>query len=142
LVEPGASARLAQALPWAGSAVWDARALLPEGVHAAVAQPEVRGAEEERRQGARAGAVRPREGPDAEVPRQEEEPDAEAPQREARAAAVRLRAAPGAQAARPSAALPSVLPWAFRRDQPPPWPVPSPAVRLGRAMERSQIASP
>jgi hypothetical protein len=53
------------------------------------------------------------------------------------AAAVRQRAAPDVRAA-----LPSAVPWVFRRGQPPPWPAPSPAAQLARAMERARIATP
>jgi len=59
-------------------------------------------------------------------------------QREARgAAAAPRRAAPDVRVA-----LPSAVPWVFRRGQPPPWPAPPPAAQLARAMERTRIATP
>jgi hypothetical protein len=63
------------------------------------------------------------------------------------AAAVRQRAARGAEAPLRAApdvrvALPSAVPWVFRRDPPPPWPAPQPAAQLARAMARSRIATP
>jgi hypothetical protein len=62
-------------------------------------------------------------------------------------AAVRQRAARGAAAPRRAApdvraALPSAVPWVFRRGQHPPWPAPPPAAQLARAMERARIATP
>ncbi len=59
-------------------------------------------------------------------------------QREARGAA----AAPRRAARDVRAALPSAVPWVFRRGQPPPWPAPPPAAQLARAMERARIATP
>jgi hypothetical protein len=65
---------------------------------------------------------------------------------------VRQRAARGAAALRRAvlrravldvrAALPSGVPWVFRRGPPPPWPAPQPAAQLARAMERARIATP
>jgi hypothetical protein len=65
-------------------------------------------------------------------------------QREGRdAAAGELQeAAPDVRVVQLWAALPSVVPWVFRRGQPPPWPAPQPAAKLARAMERSRIATP
>ena len=76
-----------------------------------------------------------------------EEPQQEAAavqQREARGAAVALLrgAAPDVRVVQRRAALPSAVPWVFRRGQAPPWPAPQPAVQLARAMERARIATP
>jgi hypothetical protein len=63
----------------------------------------------------------------------------------ARAGAAVLRQAAGVPGApvRRRAALPSAVPWVFRRDQPPPWPARSPAVLLSaRAMEELRTALP
>jgi hypothetical protein len=58
-------------------------------------------------------------------------------------AGARLRgAAPDVPAVQRRAAVPSAVPWVFRRGQPPPWPVPPPAAQLARAMERARIAAP
>jgi hypothetical protein len=65
-------------------------------------------------------------------------------------AAVRQQAARGAaaaallQGAAPDvrAALPSAVPWVFRRDPPPLWLAPRPAAQLAHAMARSRIATP
>jgi len=75
-----------------------------------------------------------------------EEPQQEAAavqQREARGAAALLRGAvPDVRVVQRRAALPSAVPWVFRRGQAPPWPAPQPAVQLARAMERARIATP
>jgi len=52
------------------------------------------------------------------------------------------RAAPDVLAVQRRAAVPSAVPWVFRRGQPPPWPAPPPAAQLARAMERARIATP
>ena len=65
-------------------------------------------------------------------------------QREARgAAAVALLrgAVPDVRVVQRRAALPSAVPWVFRRGQAPPWPAPQPAAQLARAMERGRIAT-
>jgi hypothetical protein len=58
-------------------------------------------------------------------------------QREARGAAAPRRAAPDVRAA-----LPSAVPWVFRRGRLPPWPAPPPAAQLARAIKRARIATP
>jgi hypothetical protein len=60
------------------------------------------------------------------------------PRQEVVAAAALLQgAAPDVRAA-----LPSAVPWVFRRGPPPLWLAPRPAAQLARAMARSQIATP
>jgi len=111
---PGASVRRV-APQWQVAAAW--RALLPGAAHAAAALLAARGAEEE---------------PQREVQ------DAAVAEPVASAAAVPPRAAPGA----PAQPLVVFLASAFRRDQAPPWPAPSPSVRFARAMAGLPIASP
>jgi hypothetical protein len=60
-------------------------------------------------------------------------------QQEARGAgaAALLQGAPDVRAA-----LPSAVPWVFRRGPPPPWLAPRPAAQPAHAMARSRIATP
>jgi hypothetical protein len=62
--------------------------------------------------------------------------------RDAAAGALLQEAAPDVRVVQRRAALPSAVPWVFRRGPPPPWPAPQPAAKLARAMERSRIATP
>jgi hypothetical protein len=112
------------ALPPGELAAWGVMAVLLRAGHAVGALLAARGAELQPVAEALVGVA---------VPQQAGRDAAEEP----RAVAVLLRAVPDAQAA-----LPSAVPWAFRRDQVPPWPAPSPAVRFARATERLRIASP
>jgi hypothetical protein len=129
------------ALPPGELAAWGVMAVLLRAGHAVGALLAARGAELQPVAEALVGVAVPQQaGRDAaEEPRQAAEAWGAAAVLlgEARAVAVLLRAVPDAQAA-----LPSAVPWAFRRDQVPPWPAPSPAVRFARATERLRIASP
>jgi hypothetical protein len=62
--------------------------------------------------------------------------------RGAAAGALLQEAAPDVRVVQRRAALPSAVPWVFRRGPPPPWPAPQPAAKIARAMERSRIATP
>ena len=125
LVGPAASAEQAAALPPGEPVARDATAVPQQAVAAAWDA-----AEELRLEAAAWDA--------AAVPRQV----AAVRQREARGAAALLRgAAPDVRVVQQRAALPSAVPWVFRRGQAPPWPAPQPAAQLARAMERSRIAT-
>jgi hypothetical protein len=146
LAGPAASAEQAAELPpgeplardatvvpqQAVGAAWDAAEELQQEVAAwdAAAEPQQEAA-------ARVGAAVPQQA--AAEPAGVE---AAVRQREARGAAALLRgAAPDVRVARRRAALPSAVPWVFRRGLAPPWPAPPPAGQLARAMERSRIAT-
>jgi hypothetical protein len=107
-------------------AAWDAVVVLRQEVAAAwdvVAEPQP--------EAARVGAAEPQQAA-------AEQAGVEAVrQREARGAAAPRRAAPDVRAA-----LPSAVPWVFRRGRLPPWPAPPPAAQLARAIERARIATP
>jgi hypothetical protein len=133
LAGPAASAEQAAELPPGEPLARDATVVPQQAAGAAwdaAAEPQQEAA-------ARVGAA---------VPQQAAEPagvEAAVRQREARGAAALLRgAAPDVRVVRRRAALPSAVPWVFRRDQAPPWPAPQPAGQLARAMERSRIATP
>ena len=129
LAGPAASAEQAAALPPAEPVARDAM-VVPQQAVAAVWDA----AEELRLEAAAWDA--------AEEPQQEA---AAVQQREARGAAAGalLRgAAPDVRVVQRRAALPSAVPWVFRRGQAPPWPAPQPAAQLARAMERARIATP
>ena len=132
LAEPAASAepvaRDAMVVPQqAVAAVWDAVVVqrLEAAAWDAAEEPQQEAA-------ARVGAA---------VPRQVA---AAVQQREAQGAAGALLrgAVPDVPVVQRRAALPSAVPWVFRRGQAPPWPAPQPAVQLARAMERARIATP
>jgi hypothetical protein len=127
------------------AAAW--RALLPGAAHAAVALPAAQGAQEEPQREAQHAALLPGAAHaaaallaarGAEEEPQREVQDAAVAEPVASAAAVPPRAAPGA----PAQPLVVFLASAFRRDQAPPWPAPSPSVRFARAMAGLPIASP
>ena len=128
LAGPAASAEQAAALPPAEPVARDAM-VVPQQAVAAVLDA----AEELRLEAAAWDA--------AEEPQQEA---AAVQQREAQGAAGALLrgAVPDVPVVQRRAALPSAVPWVFRRGQAPPWPAPQPAVQLARAMERARIATP
>jgi hypothetical protein len=146
-VRPVASAGQASALPPEEPAVWDVAAPRPEAVRAWVAarQREARDAKEVPPQEAEVwgAAEGPRQAVEAWVGAAAPRPEAasaEARQQEGRDAEVLLPAAPGAQAARLSAA-----PWAGHRGRLRRGalsPAPQPAAHFVRATEGLRIASP
>jgi hypothetical protein len=103
--------------------------VVPAVGHAAAAPQAAQGAEEVQPQAAASAG--------AAVLQQAAAWGAEEPQQEERTAA-QLRVVRAAQAL-PSGLLSAL---AFRRDQAPPWPAQSPAVRFARATGRMRIASP
>jgi hypothetical protein len=120
-------------VPPEAAGAWDAAALLPGP---AVARDAAEGPQQAAE--AWGAAVVPRPVAAARDAAEELQQEVAAPD----AAGVRLRGA------RPLEALPSGLPWGlpsvlvFRRDQALPWPVPQPAARSARAIEKPRIAWP